>query len=29
MKGFEMPYGYTWSKGQNFQRMEESNESVG
>ncbi|MFQ5603893.1 MAG: efflux RND transporter permease subunit [bacterium] len=28
MKGFEMPYGYSWTKGQNFQRMQESNESV-
>jgi len=28
MKGFEMPYGYTWTKGQNFRRMQESNSSV-
>jgi HAE1 family hydrophobic/amphiphilic exporter-1 len=27
MQGFEMPYGYTWSKGQRFRRMRESNES--
>ncbi len=27
MKGFEMPYGYSWSKGQRFQRMEESDDS--
>ncbi|MFQ5754429.1 MAG: efflux RND transporter permease subunit, partial [bacterium] len=28
MKGFEMPYGYSWTKGQHFQRMQESNQSV-
>ncbi len=28
MQGFQMPYGYTWSLGQNFRRMQESNESV-
>ncbi|KAA3658083.1 MAG: AcrB/AcrD/AcrF family protein [Calditrichaeota bacterium] len=28
MAGFEMPYGYKWSKGRNFDRMNESNESV-
>jgi len=27
MKGFEMPYGYSWSKGERFDRMQESNES--
>ena len=27
MKGFEMPYGYSWSKGQRFRDMQESNES--
>jgi HAE1 family hydrophobic/amphiphilic exporter-1 len=27
MKGFEMPYGYTWSKGQRFRRMQESGQS--
>jgi len=27
MQGFEMPYGYSWSKGQRFDRMQESNES--
>jgi HAE1 family hydrophobic/amphiphilic exporter-1 len=25
MQGFEMPYGYSWSKGQRFDRMQESN----
>ncbi|MFQ5637249.1 MAG: efflux RND transporter permease subunit [bacterium] len=24
MHGFQMPYGYTWTKGQNFQRIQES-----
>lgn len=28
MQGFHMPYGYTWSLGQNFRRMQESNEST-
>ncbi|MFQ5606009.1 MAG: efflux RND transporter permease subunit, partial [bacterium] len=28
MQGFEMPYGYTWTKGQNFRRMQESDESM-
>ncbi|MCA9732152.1 MAG: efflux RND transporter permease subunit [Deferribacteres bacterium] len=28
MAGFEMPYGYSWSKGRNFDRMNESNDSV-
>ncbi|MFQ5823279.1 MAG: efflux RND transporter permease subunit [bacterium] len=28
MKGFEMPYGYSWSKGRHFSRMQESNQSV-
>jgi len=28
MNGFEMPYGYTWTKGQNFRRMQENNDSV-
>jgi HAE1 family hydrophobic/amphiphilic exporter-1 len=28
MKGFQMPYGYSWSLGQGFRRMEESNENV-
>jgi HAE1 family hydrophobic/amphiphilic exporter-1 len=27
MNGFEMPYGYSWSKGQRFRRMQESDES--
>jgi len=27
MEGFEMPYGYSWSKGERFDRMQESNES--
>ena len=27
MAGFQMPYGYTWSKGQRFRNMAESNES--
>jgi HAE1 family hydrophobic/amphiphilic exporter-1 len=27
MQSFEMPYGYSWSKGQRFDRMEESNRS--
>jgi len=27
MKGFAMPYGYSWSKGQRFRRMQESNSS--
>ncbi|NIR47186.1 efflux RND transporter permease subunit [candidate division KSB1 bacterium] len=27
MKGFEMPYGYSWNKGQNFRRMQESDEN--
>jgi HAE1 family hydrophobic/amphiphilic exporter-1 len=27
MKGFTMPYGYSWSKGRRFDRMRESNES--
>ena len=29
MKGFEMPYGYTWSKGENFAIMMENDESMG
>jgi len=29
MKGFEMPYGYTWSKGENFAIMMENDESRG
>ncbi len=28
MKGFEMPYGYSWTKGEGFRRMQESNESL-
>ena len=28
MAGFELPYGYTWSKGQHFSRLQESNQSV-
>ncbi|MCH8125882.1 efflux RND transporter permease subunit [candidate division KSB1 bacterium] len=27
MAGFEMPYGYSWSKGQRFDRMQQTNES--
>jgi HAE1 family hydrophobic/amphiphilic exporter-1 len=27
MEGFEMPYGYSWSKGDRFDRMQESDES--
>jgi len=27
MEGFEMPYGYTWSKGRRFQDLQESNTS--
>lgn len=27
MKGFTMPYGYSWSKGQRFDQMKESNKS--
>jgi len=27
MDGFQMPYGYTWSKGQRFRRMQESGDS--
>ena len=27
MTGFEMPYGYSWSKGNRFSRIRESNES--
>ncbi len=27
MTGFSMPFGYSWSKGESFQRMEESNQS--
>jgi HAE1 family hydrophobic/amphiphilic exporter-1 len=27
MEGFEMPYGYSWSKGQRFRRMQESDNS--
>lgn len=27
MAGFELPYGYTWSKGRSFDRMQRSNES--
>ncbi len=27
MQGFEMPYGYSWTKGQRFNRMQESNQS--
>lgn len=29
MKGFEMPYGYTWSKGENFAMLSENNDSMG
>ncbi|MEJ2052783.1 MAG: efflux RND transporter permease subunit [Calditrichaceae bacterium] len=29
MAGFEMPYGYKWTKGERFHRMEQSNESQG
>ncbi len=29
MAGFQMPYGYSWSKGQRFMRMEEGNQSQG
>jgi HAE1 family hydrophobic/amphiphilic exporter-1 len=28
MQGFQMPYGYSWSLGRNFQRFQESNDSV-
>ena len=28
MKGFEMPYGYSWSKGRQFRRMQESDSST-
>ncbi|MFQ5675730.1 MAG: efflux RND transporter permease subunit, partial [bacterium] len=28
MQGFEMPYGYSWTKGQGFQRLQESNDSM-
>ena len=28
MQGFELPYGYSWSLGQNFRRFQESNDSV-
>jgi HAE1 family hydrophobic/amphiphilic exporter-1 len=27
MKGFEMPYGYSWSKGERFRRMQQSGEN--
>ncbi|NIW78377.1 MAG: MMPL family transporter, partial [Calditrichae bacterium] len=27
MEGFVMPYGYSWSKGRRFERMQQSNES--
>jgi len=27
MAGFEMPYGYSWTKGDNFRRMRESDDS--
>lgn len=27
MNGFQMPYGYSWSKGQQFDRMQESGEN--
>jgi len=27
MNGFEMPYGYSWSKGQRFRNMQESDDS--
>ncbi|MGD9897921.1 MAG: efflux RND transporter permease subunit, partial [Calditrichaceae bacterium] len=29
MAGFQMPYGYSWSKGQRFRRMEEGDQSQG
>ncbi len=28
MTGFEMPYGYSWNKGQRFSRMRQSNQSM-
>jgi len=28
MKGFDMPYGYTWTKGRNFTRMQQGNQSM-
>ncbi len=28
MQGFEMPFGYSWSKGQNFRRFNESNDNT-
>ncbi len=28
MQGFEMPFGYSWSKGQNFLRFNESNDNA-
>ncbi len=28
MKGFKMPYGYSWNKGETFRRFEESNDSM-
>lgn len=28
MAGFEMPFGYSWSKGQHFRRLQDSNESA-
>ena len=28
MKGFTMPYGYTWTKGRNFMRMQQGNQSM-
>ena len=28
MVGFEMPYGYSWGKGERFDRMRESDESM-
>ncbi|MFQ5652468.1 MAG: efflux RND transporter permease subunit [bacterium] len=28
MQGFEMPFGYSWSKGEHFRRLHESNESA-
>jgi HAE1 family hydrophobic/amphiphilic exporter-1 len=28
MRGFEMPYGYSWTKGERYDRMQESDESM-
>ncbi|RMF65497.1 MAG: efflux RND transporter permease subunit, partial [Calditrichaeota bacterium] len=28
MKGFQMPYGYSWTKGMGFRNMQESNQSM-